>query len=74
MKICIVTDTFPPEINGVAKTLCQISQDLKVLGHFVTIICPQQRGEKLNWKNIVKSFAQELNKAYLENISYESNR
>ncbi|MDG1701609.1 MAG: glycosyltransferase family 1 protein [Opitutae bacterium] len=44
MKICIVTDTFPPEINGVAKTLCQISQDLKVLGHFVTIICPQQRG------------------------------
>lgn len=45
MKICIVTDTYPPEINGVAKTLFQISQDLKALGHFVTIIRPNQKGE-----------------------------
>ena len=34
----------------------------------------RQTVEKLNWKNIVKSFAQELNQAYLENISYESYR
>ena len=45
MKICLVTETFPPEINGVAKTLHRISHDLKVLGHSVTIVRPHQRGE-----------------------------
>ena len=45
MKICLVTETFPPEINGVAKTLHRISQDLKVLGHSVTIVRPHQSGE-----------------------------
>ena len=45
MKICLVTETFPPEINGVAKTLHRISHDLKVLGHSVTIVRPHQSGE-----------------------------
>ena len=45
MKICLVTETFPPEINGVAKTLHRISEDLKTLGHSVTIVRPHQRGE-----------------------------
>tara|TARA_A100001015_G_scaffold308443_1_gene406083 strand:- start:1299 stop:2465 length:1167 start_codon:yes stop_codon:yes gene_type:complete len=45
MKICLVTETYPPEINGVAKTLYRISQDLKVLGHSVTIVRPHQSGE-----------------------------
>ena len=45
MKICLVTETFPPEINGVSKTLHRISQDLKVLGHSVTIVRPHQSGE-----------------------------
>ena len=45
MKICLVTETFPPEINGVAKTLHRISHDLKVLGHSVTIVRPRQSGE-----------------------------
>ena len=45
MKICLVTETYPPEINGVAKTLYRISHDLKVLGHSVTIVRPHQSGE-----------------------------
>lgn len=45
MKICLVTETYPPEINGVAKTLHRISHDLKVLGHSVTIVRPHQSGE-----------------------------
>lgn len=45
MKICLVTETYPPEINGVAKTLHQISHDLKILGHSVTIVRPHQCGE-----------------------------
>lgn len=45
MKICIVTETYPPEINGVAKTLHQITNDLKILGHSVTLVRPHQSGE-----------------------------
>lgn len=45
MKICLVTETYPPEINGVAKTLHRISHDLKTFGHSVTIIRPHQSGE-----------------------------
>lgn len=45
MHICIVSETYPPEINGVAKTLYRIAQDLKHLGHRVSIIRPHQKGE-----------------------------
>ena len=45
MHICIVSETYPPEINGVAKTLYRIAQDLKQLGHRVSIIRPHQQGE-----------------------------
>ncbi len=45
MNICIVTETYPPEINGVAKTLQRISQDLRALGHSLTIVRPHQKGQ-----------------------------
>lgn len=48
MKICIVTETFPPEINGVAKTLHKVSQELKRIGHTVSIVRPRQKGEDEN--------------------------
>lgn len=48
MKICIVTETFPPEINGVAKTLHKVSQELKQIGHTVSIVRPRQKGEDEN--------------------------
>ena len=45
MKICIVTETYPPEVNGVAMTLSRISKELQNQGHAVTIIRPRQSSE-----------------------------
>lgn len=38
MKIDIVTDTFAPDVNGVAMTLGRLSDGLKKLGHRVHVI------------------------------------
>lgn len=44
-QITIVSETFPPEINGVANTLKQLCQGLMQHGHQVTVIRPRQRHE-----------------------------
>jgi UDP-2,3-diacylglucosamine pyrophosphatase LpxH/glycosyltransferase involved in cell wall biosynthesis len=43
MRIDIITDTFAPDINGVAMTLGRLSSGLIRSGHLVTVICS---GEK----------------------------
>lgn len=48
MKICIVTETYPPEVNGVAMTLHRISDELHKQGHRVTIVRPRQSSEAQN--------------------------
>jgi glycosyltransferase involved in cell wall biosynthesis len=48
MKISIVTETYPPEINGVAMTLHRISQELAHQGHRVDIVRPRQSSEAQN--------------------------
>ncbi len=45
MKLCIVTETYPPEVNGVAMTLHRISNELRSQGHSVTIVRPRQSSE-----------------------------
>ena len=40
---CIVTETFSPEINGVALTLTHLIAGLRELGHSVSIVRPRQR-------------------------------
>ena len=42
MKITLVTETFPPEINGVAMTLGHLVEGLAQRGHRVTVIRPCQ--------------------------------
>ncbi|MCK7552355.1 glycosyltransferase family 4 protein [Marinobacter goseongensis] len=44
--ITIVSETFPPEINGVANTLRHLCQGLLQRGHQVTVIRPRQRHER----------------------------
>lgn len=44
--ITIVSETFPPEINGVANTLRQLCQGLMQRGHRVTVIRPRQQHER----------------------------
>ena len=48
MKICIVTETYPPEVNGVAMTLHRISTELRKQGHSVSIVRPRQSSEAQN--------------------------
>jgi glycosyltransferase involved in cell wall biosynthesis len=40
VKIALVTETFPPEINGVAMTFGVLSRELSRLGHAVTVYRP----------------------------------
>ncbi|MBB5321539.1 glycosyltransferase involved in cell wall biosynthesis [Marinobacter oulmenensis] len=44
--ISIVSETFPPEINGVANTLQHLCEGLVARGHQVSVIRPRQRGER----------------------------
>jgi glycosyltransferase involved in cell wall biosynthesis len=42
MRIAIVTETWPPEINGVALTVLSLAQGLAALGHSIEIVRPRQ--------------------------------
>lgn len=44
MNILLVTETYPPEINGVARTLAQVVGGLGSLGHRIVLVLPRQRG------------------------------
>lgn len=45
MLIAVVTETYPPEVNGVALTLNRLVVGLVNRRHKVTVIRPRQRGE-----------------------------
>jgi len=47
MRIAYVTETFPPEINGVALTVARTIADLRAAGHAVDVIRPRQAGESI---------------------------
>jgi glycosyltransferase involved in cell wall biosynthesis len=40
---CVVTETYPPEINGVATTLAHLVSGLRAHGHRVSLVRPRQR-------------------------------
>ncbi|MGD9948736.1 MAG: glycosyltransferase family 4 protein [Desulfobulbus sp.] len=42
MKICIATDAWHPQINGVVTTLSQTSETLRSWGHEVMVLSPDQ--------------------------------
>jgi glycosyltransferase involved in cell wall biosynthesis len=46
MRITLVSETYAPEINGVAKTLQRMVNELTERGHCVHIIRPRQKNEK----------------------------
>ena len=43
LKIAIVTETWPPEINGVALSLMQLCKGLQAQGHKILLIRPAQK-------------------------------
>lgn len=46
LHVAIVTETYPPEVNGVAMTLGRMVQGLLARGHRVSLTRPRQRGEE----------------------------
>ncbi len=45
MRLVLVTETFPPEINGVARTLGRWADTFRARGHDVHVVRPRQLGE-----------------------------
>ena len=47
MRCAIVTETYPPEINGVALTVQSLEKSLRGRGHSVDVIRPRQRSDQV---------------------------
>jgi glycosyltransferase involved in cell wall biosynthesis len=47
LKISLVTETFPPEINGVAMTLSHLVEGLVDRGHSLTVVRPKQSAKDI---------------------------
>ncbi|KGQ19730.1 Glycosyl transferase [Lysobacter dokdonensis DS-58] len=45
MRYAIVTETYPPEINGVALTVEGLAQGLRARGHSIDLVRPRQSGD-----------------------------
>lgn len=46
LRLTLITETFPPEVNGVARTLGLWDKTFRSLGHQIQLIRPRQPGEK----------------------------
>ncbi len=42
LRVSVVTETYPPEVNGVATTIARFVQGLCALGHSVQLVRPRQ--------------------------------
>lgn len=45
LRIACVTETYPPEVNGVAMTVARLVQGLRARRHAVQVVRPRQRGD-----------------------------
>ena len=43
LRLCLVTETYPPEVNGAAMIVARLVDGLRSRGHIVSIIRPRQR-------------------------------
>lgn len=59
MKIALVTETYPPEINGVAMTLSHLVEGLARREHTLTVIRPRQAADSAGG-GLGKTYAEEL--------------
>ncbi|HUY02499.1 MAG TPA: glycosyltransferase family 1 protein [Rhodocyclaceae bacterium] len=45
LRVALVTETFPPEVNGVAMTLGRLTEGLRSRGHDVEVVRPRQSAD-----------------------------
>jgi phosphatidylinositol alpha 1,6-mannosyltransferase len=41
MRIAIITESFPPDLNGVAHTVLRVAENLSARGHSVLVVAPE---------------------------------
>ena len=51
LRIAFVTETYPPEVNGVAMTLAELVRRLQARQHQITLIRPRQGHERVGQKS-----------------------
>jgi glycosyltransferase involved in cell wall biosynthesis len=44
LRIAMITETYPPEVNGVARTVKEMVEGLRALGHSIELTRPRQNG------------------------------
>jgi glycosyltransferase involved in cell wall biosynthesis len=44
LRIAMVTETYPPEVNGVARTVHEMVEGLRLRGHSIQLVRPRQNG------------------------------
>ena len=44
MRVAVVTETYPPEVNGVALTVARFIEALRQRGHEIQLVRPRQDG------------------------------
>src|SRR4030095_4472433 len=45
LHVAVVTETYPPEVNGVARTIGVMVAGLRERGHRIPLVRPRQPGE-----------------------------
>lgn len=45
LRIAMVTETYPPEVNGVSRTVASVVQGLRQRGHQLQLVRPSQKAE-----------------------------
>jgi glycosyltransferase involved in cell wall biosynthesis len=45
LRIALVTETYPPEVNGVALTIARVVEGLRERGHELQLVRPRQAGD-----------------------------
>lgn len=45
LRVAVVTETYPPEVNGVAMTMARLVDGLLARGHGIQLVRPRQMGE-----------------------------
>jgi glycosyltransferase involved in cell wall biosynthesis len=48
LHVCVVTETYPPEINGVARSLQRAVMHLVQQGYRVSLVRPRQAGDRMS--------------------------
>jgi len=63
MRIALVTETYPPEVNGVAMTLSRLVAGLRTRGHEVEVVRPMQAVDEVRKKKGAELGRAEANEA-----------